>query len=119
MQVLPITVLLGLTLTPLLISVGQVLFKISSRTAEGGNVAGIVSLVFNPYLLVALIIYAGGTIIWVFVLKHVPLTQAYPFMALTFCAVPVLAWLLLGEALSIRYGLGVAMIIAGLLVVNA
>ena len=39
-------------------------------------------------------------------------------MALTFCAVPLLAWLLLGETLSLRYGLGSALIVAGLFIVN-
>jgi undecaprenyl phosphate-alpha-L-ara4N flippase subunit ArnE len=52
------------------------------------------------------------------VLKSVPLTVAYPFMALTFCVVPLLAWLLLGETLSLRYGVGTGLIVIGLLVVT-
>jgi undecaprenyl phosphate-alpha-L-ara4N flippase subunit ArnE len=116
---LPLPVLAGLVLTPLLISAGQILFKLTSARAGAADAAGIVATVFDPYLLAAFAIYGIGTVIWVYVLKWVPLTVAYPFMALTFCAVPMLAWVLLGETLSLRYALGTGLIIAGLLVVNA
>ena len=44
------------------------------------------------------------------------MSQAYPFMALSFCLVPVISWLWLGETLSWRNGAGAALIIAGLIV---
>lgn len=118
MGALPFPVLAGLLLTPLLISAGQVLFKLTSRRAGDVDAAGLLALLTDPYLLVALAIYGFGTIVWVYVLKSVPLTVAYPFMALTFCAVPLLAWGFLGETLSLRYAFGAGLIIAGLLVVN-
>ena len=64
-------------------------------------------------------IYAFGTIVWIFVLKQVPLTIAYSFMGLTFCFVPLLAQLFLGEALTLRYFLGVALIIGGMVAINS
>jgi undecaprenyl phosphate-alpha-L-ara4N flippase subunit ArnE len=118
MQDISLPVLAGLLLTPLLISAGQVLFKLTSARAGVANLSGLLAIIRDPYLIAALIIYGFGTIIWVYVLKTVPLTVAYPFMALTFCAVPVLAWLFLGEALTARYALGCALIIAGLFVVH-
>ena len=119
MGTLPLPILAGLLLTPLLISAGQILFKLTSARAGGLDAAGLFALLFDPYLIAALAIYGFGTIVWVYVLKAVPLTVAYPFMALTFCAVPLLAWALLGETLSLRYMVGVGLIVAGLLVVNA
>jgi undecaprenyl phosphate-alpha-L-ara4N flippase subunit ArnE len=118
MTALPLPVLAGLVLTPLLISIGQVLFKLTSARAGGADMAGLLAVILDPYLIVALVIYGIGTVVWVYVLKSVPLTVAYPFMALTFCAVPLLAWGLLGETLSLRYGLGTGLIVAGLLVIN-
>ncbi|MCF6102124.1 transporter [Mesorhizobium muleiense] len=118
MGVYSFPVLAGLVLTPLLISAGQVLFKLTSARAGGTDVPSVLALFADPYLIAAFAIYGFGTIVWIYVLKSVPLTVAYPFMALTFCAVPLLAWSLLGEQLSLRYGLGAALIIAGLLVVN-
>ena len=67
----------------------------------------------------ALAIYGAGTIIWIFVLKAVPLTIGYSFMALTFCFVPLLASVFLGEALTLRYALGAALIIGGMFVINS
>ncbi len=119
MSALPLPVLAGLLLTPLLISAGQILFKLTSSRAGGLDAAGLFSTLTDPYLLVALAIYGLGTVVWVYVLKAVPLTVAYPFMALTFCVVPLLAWGLLGETLSLRYMIGAGLIVAGLLVVNA
>jgi multidrug transporter EmrE-like cation transporter len=115
---LPLPVLAGLVLTPLLISAGQILFKLTSARAGGVDAAGLIGMLLDPYLIAAFAIYGIGTVVWVYVLKSVPLTVAYPFMALTFCAVPLLAWYLLGEALSLRYAVGAALIMAGLVVVN-
>lgn len=116
---LPTPVVAGLLLTPVLISAGQVLFKLTSRRAGSADVSGLLGVLFDPYLIAALAIYGFGTLVWVYVLKFVPLVTAYPFMALTFCLVPLLAFGLLGESLSLRYGVGVGLIIAGLLVINA
>jgi undecaprenyl phosphate-alpha-L-ara4N flippase subunit ArnE len=112
-------VLAGLILTPLLISAGQVLFKMTSARTGGADIPGLIGLLADPYLIAAFAIYGFGTIVWIYVLKSVPLSVAYPFMALTFCAVPLLAWWLLGEQLNPRYAVGAALIIAGLIVVNA
>jgi len=115
---LPLPVLAGLVLTPILISAGQILFKLTSARAGAVDLAGLLAILVDPYLIAAFAIYGFGTVVWVYVLKSVPLTVAYPFMALTFCLVPLLAWGLLGESLSLRYAVGAALIIAGLVVVN-
>ena len=108
----------GLLGTPLLIASGQVLFKLTSRTAGSANLQGLMQLALNPILISALALYGIGTIIWIFVLKSVPLTIAYSFMALTFCIVPVLAASFLGETLTLRYAIGAALIMAGMIVIN-
>ena len=118
MNALPLPVLAGLVLTPILISAGQILFKLTSARAGAVDLAGLLAILVDPYLIAAFAIYGFGTVVWVYVLKSVPLTVAYPFMALTFCLVPLLAWGLLGESLSLRYAVGAALIIAGLVVVN-
>ncbi len=118
MQTTPLPVAAGLVLTPLLISAGQILFKLTSSRAGAADAAGLLKTVRDPYLIAALAIYAIGTVMWIYVLKSVPLTVAYPFMALTFCVVPALAWLFLGETLTLRYALGAGLIIAGVLVVS-
>ncbi|MCF6369306.1 EamA family transporter [Rhizobium halophilum] len=110
---------IGLLGTPLLIAMGQVLFKMTSSTTGDLTVRGLFALAANPLLLAALLVYGFGTIVWIYVLKSVPLTLAYSFMGLTFCFVPLLAQLFLGEPLTLRYAVGTALIFAGLLAINS
>lgn len=109
---------LGLVSTPFLIAGGQVLFKLTSRDAGGFDVGGVSRLLLSPYLISALALYGFGTIVWIYVLKTVPLTIAYSFMAMTFCIVPVFARLWLGEPITWRYGVGALLIMAGMLTIN-
>jgi drug/metabolite transporter (DMT)-like permease len=108
----------GLLGTPLLIAVGQVLFKLTSGSTGDFSPRGLFDLMLNPLLIAALALYGAGTIAWIFVLKAVPLTIGYSFMALTFCFVPLLASLFLGEALTLRYLAGALLIIGGMFVIN-
>jgi drug/metabolite transporter (DMT)-like permease len=111
--------LAGLIVTPALIALGQILFKLASANAGAADAAGLMALARNPYLITALAIYGIGTILWIYVLKAVPLNVAYPFMALSFCFVPALAWLTIGEAMAWRQAAGLALIVAGLVVTRA
>jgi len=108
----------GLILTPMTIGGGQILFKIASGRMGEANMSGFMRLIMDPVFILAVTIYALATFAWVFVLRSVPLSFAYSFMALTFVIVPILSALLLGEVLTIRNFIGAALIIGGLLVVT-
>jgi drug/metabolite transporter (DMT)-like permease len=104
--------LLALTLAcVLLIAVGQILFKLAARAATGG--AGLPWDLFNGWLLAALVVYAAATLLWVWLLKVLPLNVAYPFVGLAFVIVPLLGAWLLGEPLDWRHLAGGALIVAG------
>jgi len=105
--------------TPLLIAAGQVLFKLTSASTGNFDLRGLTQLLLNPLLLAALALYGIGTLIWIFVLKSVPLTIAYSFMGLTFCFVPILAQLFLGETVTIRYAVGAVLIVLGMIAINS
>ncbi len=118
MTSLSIPVLGLLTLTPLMIAAGQVLFKLTSeRLVQSG--APFYTALFNPVFILALAIYGTATLLWIYVLKAVPLAYAYSFMALTFVIVPLMAALWLGEALTLKYAAGAAFIIIGLIIVQS
>lgn len=116
---LRVTTWAGLILVPLLIAAGQILFKLASRHIGRFDTDSVMQLWRNHYLLIALALYALGTVVWLYVLKTVPLTVAYSFMALTFCAVPLLAHYFLGETMSWRYAVGFSLIILGMVFINA
>ena len=109
----------GLILTPVTISGGQILFKMASGRMGDANVAGFIRLISDPVFILAVTIYAAATFLWVYVLRAVPLSVAYTFMSLTFVIVPTLSALFLGEVLTLRNLIGAVFIIAGLLVVNS
>lgn len=111
-------IFVGLGLIPIAIAIGQVLFKIASnRLSESGN--GLHMVLFDPVMILAIIIYGVSTLFWIYLLKFVPLSYAYSFMALTFIMVPILSMVFLGESLNLKYWVGAALIVAGLVVVQA
>jgi drug/metabolite transporter (DMT)-like permease len=105
----PINLLLILG-TIVLLSLGQVLFKSASSQLVVQQPMSWLSL---P-LLGALVIYAIATLLWLLVLSRVPLSFAFPFYGLAFLLVPVLAALVLGEALRWQVLVGGAVILCGI-----
>ena len=105
-----------LTVAVLGMAVGQLLFKLAARSFAGAD--SIIQGLLSPVLIMALILYAGVTVVWVWQLSLVDLSRAYPFMALSFVFVPLLSALMLGETVGIYYWLGISLIVAGVLVVQ-
>ncbi len=107
-----------LIFTPLTIAGGQILFKKAGENLASSG-APFVTAFIDPIFILAVAIYGGATMLWLYVLKNVPLTYAYSFMALTFIFVPILAMLFLGEKLTPKYFLGLGLVISGLLIVQS
>lgn len=109
----------GLIGIPLMISGGQVLFKLVSTRMGGLDTSSLRLVLIDPYFIAAMVIYAIATVGWILVLRSVPLAAAYSFSALGFLFVPILSYALFGEPLSFRYFAGAGLITAGLLVIHA
>ena len=116
---IPTLAWIGLIVTPFIVAVGQVLFKLAGDRMVAVSASGLMGTAIDPYMIAALGIYALGTVLWVVTLKFVPLTVAHPFMALTFVIVPLFSWWTLGEAVDFRYVFGLTLILAGLAVIVA
>lgn len=96
------------------ISVGQIFFKLAALSMP--PIKGIGSIwyhIFNPYLLIALVIYLLTTGLWVWLLRLLPLKQAYPLFALAFFILPVLGALFLNEKFELKTAIGGFFIILG------
>ena len=100
------------------LAVGQVLFKLAARDMRAGDSLQ-QQVLMNGWLYVALLVYAVATVLWILLLREVPLQLAYPFVALAFFFVPLLAWWLLGEALRWQTFAGALLILAGVWVTVA
>lgn len=101
-----------LIITPIVISIGQVLFKISSDTIDGLKHPWMI--VFDKYFILALFLYGASTVMYVFALKYVPLNKGYMFMSLAFIIVPILSYCFLCEPINLQYILGILLIISGI-----
>ena len=114
MATLPIWKWLLLLLYPFAVGIGQILFKMASNRMGPGQ--PLVQYIFEPFLLAAMTLYFALALFWVYIIKFLPISVAYPFVALSFIFTPLLAWMLLNEQLSGRYIFGILLICAGVIV---
>ena len=54
---------------------------------------------------------------WLYVLKYLPLTVAFPLSRVVDVLVPISCWIFLGEFISVRRWCGIALVIIGLALV--
>ncbi len=99
-------------LTVIALSVGQILFKIAAKDFDFSS-AGILHSILNLKLLLAFFVYFIATLMWIFVLKTSSLQIAYPFVALAFFIVPILAHFFLGESIRWNNFIGAGFIALG------
>ncbi len=97
-----------------ILAIGQVLFK---QVAVNYNRTGAL-FTFNVLgiLLIAGVLYIAATGLWVWTLRSVAISRAYPFFAFGFVLVPLLGAWLFGETLTLKYGAGIILIISGIIV---
>lgn len=114
MKITPLQ-LLTIILSVILLSAGQILFKMAASEMNFTARKILISLI-NPKFLIALLVYAVATLFWLMSLKEVPLRVAYPFAALAFFIVPTLSHLILGETVTWRTYLGALMISIGVFI---
>lgn len=98
-------------------TIGQVLFK---QVAINYNKVGTVyDISVIGILAVAGVMYVTSSGLWVWALRYVEISKAYPYFALGFVFVPLLGAWVFGEALSLRYGLGVLLIVGGVVLTSS
>ena len=99
-------------------SVGQVLFRKGALVPEvqeaQGPVDTAIAMLFNPTVIVGLVLYAFSTVLWLVGLSKLPLNAAYPFTALTFVFVMIASNLYLGEQIPVVRTIGIGLILGGL-----
>lgn len=104
---------------PFGLALGQVMFKLAAvelRQPEGASLLRLAATVaLNPWFITAALLYAGLSIIWVWILSDMALSTAYPFVALAFVFTPLLGHWVFSEALGRNQVMGLALLVAGLL----
>jgi len=96
---------------------GQMLFKVAAETTPAlTGLAGVFALAQNIWAWFAMTLYGSATFLWILILQRVPITLAYPFVALGFVLVPFGAWLLFREPITSKYAVGVFFILCGIFI---
>ena len=68
-----------------------------------------------PGVWFAVIGYLGTFLVWMAILRDMPLSRAFPMTGLAYVTVPLLAWLVLGESIDLTRACGIGMIVAGVI----
>jgi drug/metabolite transporter (DMT)-like permease len=104
---------------------GQIVLKLGMNQlgrigaeALSRPVAVIWPILTNPLVIAGLTCYVLGAAFWLTVLSRVPLSLAYPMLALAYAITPVCAWLILGESVNGLRWAGIAVICAGVVLVS-
>lgn len=103
-------------------AVAQVLFKWGMNFATVREAASTPEMVravaLNPGILGGLALYGLGTVLWLGVLSRTELSQAYPFVGLSFVLTAIFGAVLFHDALSPSRIAGIAAIVAGVWLVG-
>lgn len=97
------------------LALGQCMFKLAAeraRAPEGHTFFA--ALLTSWHFYASITLYAVLTLLWIWILSRVPLSRAYPFVALAFIFTPVLSSLMFGERIDAWYMVGLAAILGGL-----
>lgn len=92
-------------------TLGQLLFK--QVAINYNKIGALLHVSVIGLLLVAGSMYVVSSGLWVWALRSVEISKAYPYFALGFVFVPLLSAWLFGESITLRYGLGVMLIVLG------
>lgn len=68
-----------------------------------------------PGVWLAAIGYAGTFVVWMMILRTMPLSRAFPMTGLAYVTVPLLAWIVFGDRIDLMRACGIALIVAGVI----
>jgi drug/metabolite transporter (DMT)-like permease len=98
-------------------SLAHLAFKVGVNGIDGATPASsrlfVAALAGNPFVLGGILLHGAALLTWLFALRRVDISYAYPFIALGFVLVLGLSTWFLDERLNAARMLGVALIIGG------
>jgi drug/metabolite transporter (DMT)-like permease len=104
----------SLAVFTLMLACGQVLFKRVGLSLQGhSGLEAILLMMREPLLYGAVVLYGTATLLWIWILSRVTLSQAYPWISIGMVIVPLLGWFVFGERVTPPFWLGVAFIVVG------
>lgn len=100
-------------ISTLFISAAQVFYKLASKTMVFN-----VSILFNYYLYVGLLLYGIAAVLLILALKNGELSTLYPMIATSYLWVILLSIVMFNESINLFKWIGVALIIIGVAILG-
>ncbi|QQZ39376.1 EamA family transporter [Pseudomonas sp. SK3(2021)] len=101
----------------LLTCLGQLAQKFAVESWRG-QPSGALDKLRSPWLWLALASLGLGLLVWLLVLQRVEVGIAYPMLSLNFVLITLIARFVFHEAIDRRHWLGVALVLAGVLLLS-
>ena len=99
-----------------LMAIGQMLWKHGMTGAEIHGVVDILRAMLNPFVLLGFTIYAGTTLLWLYILNKAEISYVYPIQSLVFVFVLIASIFIFHESVGINRFVGVGLIIVGVII---
>jgi drug/metabolite transporter (DMT)-like permease len=100
---------------------GQVMLKhgMQVATARAAHSGGslVLRAATSPWVLLGLVVFGISAVAWLAALSKVPLSVAYPFIALGYIVILIASVLVLHERANVMTWLGSLLVVSGLLIV--
>ena len=108
-----------LVLEAIFVTASEVLLKVGAsetRRVAGWEWTGLMSLA-SIWIWVAIVFVILSFLCWIYVLRHIALSIAFPLSNVVHVLVPLSCWIFLGEHISATRWCGIAIVIFGLAIV--
>ncbi len=97
------------------IAIGALLVTASELLLKKGAPEGL----FSHWTWIGIGTYILSFLSWLYVLRHLPLSVAFPLISVVHLLVPLGAWLILGETLPAKRWAGIACVFAGVVLIGS
>ncbi|MDQ3023668.1 MAG: EamA family transporter [bacterium] len=101
---------------------GQLLFKAASVRLPAASELGLLGIaariLTTPAILGGFACFFISALLWIFALRQVPLSVAYPMVALSYIVIFIGSAVLFNESVTWRHWSGAALIVSGIVLIN-
>jgi multidrug transporter EmrE-like cation transporter len=91
---------------------GQMLLK------AGADAPTFMGQILRPVTIVGLVLYVGAAFMYIFALRQLPLSVAFPSVSLSYAIVAVLGHFLFKEPFGIKQISGIVLVMGGVILIN-
>lgn len=103
-------------------AVGQFLLKVGALQLRQGSPAGpagfLAAVAKTPLIYAGLFCFGTSFLLWIWVLTKMDLSRAYPLVGLSYVIILVLSHFILREPVTLARAGGVALVVAGVLLIS-